>query len=324
MTRCAVLLSIALLLTSATQAALAQVNVDRNLPKYERQLGISGTISTKGSDTMNNLMTFWAKRFQEFYPNVRFEVEGKGSSTAPVALTEGTATFGPMSRPMKKSEIDAFEKRHNHKPTQLGTSIDMLAVFVHKNNPVQSLTLEQLDGIYSSTRKGGADDLLTWGQVGIGGNLASERISLYGRSASSGTYGYFKEKALLEGDYRDTVQEQPGSAAVIQAVGSDPAAIGYSGIGYKNAAVRTVPLSKNGAAAVAPTLENVGKYPLTRFLLIGVNFDGKSLPPLQREFIKFIYSQEGQAEVVKDGYLPLSAPMAKKQLSFVNLSFEDY
>ncbi|MCC9606767.1 phosphate ABC transporter substrate-binding protein [Blastopirellula sp. JC732] len=324
MTRRSTLLWIALITFCAGQTAVAQTQVDPNLPKYKPQQGISGTISSMGSDTMNNLMALWAKRFNDFYPNVKIEIEGKGSSTAPAALTEGRATFGPMSRPMTKAEIDKFEKRHQYKPTQLGTSIDMLAVYVHNNNPILGLSFEDLDGIFSSTRKSGSADLRTWGQVGLGGNLAKERISLYGRSASSGTYGYFKEKALFKGDYRDSVQEQPGSAAVIQAVANDPVGIGYSGVGFKNPGVRTVPISKDGGPFIAPTLENVSKYPLTRFLLIGVNYNGKQLDPLQREFIKFIYSQEGQAEVVKDGYLPLSAVQAKRQLSLVKITFEDY
>ncbi|EAQ80707.1 PstS family phosphate ABC transporter substrate-binding protein [Blastopirellula marina] len=323
-TRCSIFLLTALLLLAATQLTFAQAAVDAKLPKYRDVQGIAGTISSKGSDTMNNLMSLWADKFEDIYPNVKVEIEGKGSSTAPDALTKGTAMFGPMSRPMKKSEIDAFEKRYQYKPTQLGTSVDMLAVFVHNNNPISGLTFEQLDGIFSSTRKGGSDEITTWGQLGLKGNLAGERISLYGRNAASGTYGYFKEKALFEGDYRDTVQEQPGSAAVVQSVANDLAGIGYSGIGYKINGVRTVPLAKEGNKFVAPTLENVSSYPLSRYLLIGVNFDGKSLPPLQREFIKFIYSQEGQVEVIKDGYLPLNAVQAKEQLKFVKLSFADY
>ncbi|MCC9606061.1 phosphate ABC transporter substrate-binding protein [Blastopirellula sp. JC732] len=319
MNRCRNIFMVAALAVAAPLAASAQVQVDSALPSYKPVQGVNGNISSMGSDTMNNLMTLWAEGFQKFYPGVTIEIEGKGSSTAPAALTKGTATFGPMSRPMKESEIDAFEKAYGYKPTQLGTSIDMLAVFVHKDNPVKGLSLEQLDSIFSSTRKGGAkDDVTTWGQLGLEGAWASRAISLYGRNSASGTYGYFKEKALFDGDYKSSVKEQPGSSAVIQGVANDVAAIGYSGIGYKTAAVRVVPLSKTGDKFVEPSLETVSSYPLSRFLYLSVNRKpNEQLDPLRLEFIKYVFSKEGQEAVVKDGYLPLTAKQAQRQLDMI-------
>ncbi|EAQ78212.1 PstS family phosphate ABC transporter substrate-binding protein [Blastopirellula marina] len=310
---------VAALALTAPLAASAQVQVDENLPSYKPVQGVNGNISSMGSDTMNNLMTLWAEGFQKFYPGVTIEIEGKGSSTAPAALTKGTATFGPMSRPMKEDEIDAFEKAYGYKPTQLGTSIDMLAVFVHKDNPVKGLSLEQLDAIFSSTRKGGGKaNITTWGQLGLEGAWANRAISLYGRNSASGTYGYFKENALFKGDYKTSVKEQPGSSAVIQGVANDQAGIGYSGIGYKTAAVRVVPLSKSGADYVEPSIETVSSYPLSRFLYLSVNHKpGSQLDPLRLEFIKYIFSKDGQEAVVKDGYLPLSAKVAARQLEMI-------
>lgn len=300
---------------------MAQLQVDPKLPVYQRVSGVSGTIKSIGSDTMNNMMTLWAEGFQEIYPNVQIEIEGKGSSTAPPALIQGTATFGPMSRPMKANEIDDFEKRYGYKPTELGTSIDMLAVYVNKDNPIEGLELAQVDAIFSTNRKGGADkDITRWGELGLTGAFAQSPISLYGRNSASGTYAFFKENALFGGDYKPSVKEQPGSSSVVQGVATDKFGIGYSGIGYKTSDVRALPLSVEGTDFVEPTAENADDYPLSRFLFISVNHrPGSELDPLRREFVKYIYSQQGQKAVVKDGYLPIPAAIAEAQLEKVGI-----
>jgi phosphate transport system substrate-binding protein len=273
---------------------------------------------------MNNLMTYWGEGFKKFYPNVKLEVEGKGSATAPPALIEGQAQFGPMSRPMKQSEIDLFEKKFGYPPTAIATSIDMLAVYVHKDNPIESLTLAQVDAIFSKTRKGGADkDITTWGELGLTGDWAQKPISLYGRNSASGTYGYFKEHALFKGDYKDSVKEQPGSSAVVQGVATDMYGIGYSGIGYKTADVRAVPLAADAKSKpIAATPENAyrGEYTLSRFLLVYLNHKPDTeLDPLRREFVRYALSRDGQLDAVKDGYFPLTAALAKKQLEKIGV-----
>jgi phosphate transport system substrate-binding protein len=302
----------------------AQVQVDAALPSYKPAQGVSGSIKSVGSDTMNNLMTLWTEGFRRFYPSVRVEIEGKGSSTAPPALISGTATFGPMSREMKSSEIDEFEKRYGYKPTQLGTSIDMLAVYVNKDNPIRSLTLPQVDAIFSATRKlGYKQDVTTWGQLGLKGAYANAPVSLYGRNSASGTYGYFKEHVLGKGDYKSSVKEQPGSSSVVQGVATDRFGIGYSGIGYKTADVKAVPLAPDGNSEPVPaTLEHAytGEYPLARFLYLSVNCQpGSQLDPLRREFIKYVFSQQGQEAVVKDGYFPVTADLAREALEQVGI-----
>ena len=301
------------------------LNVDSKLAHYSPTSGVAGSIKSVGSDTMNNLMTFWAEGFLKHYPNVQVEIEGKGSSTAPPALVAGTSTFGPMSRLMKSQEVDAFEKRYGYKPTELRTSIDMLAVYVHKDNPIESLSLQQLDAIFSKTRKGGySEDIRTWGQLGLKGEWADKPISAYGRNSASGTYGYFKKHALFKGDYKDSVKEQPGSASVVQGVASDKYGIGYSGIGYKTADVEAVPLQKDdGSKAVPATAEFAysGKYPLARFLYVYVNYQpGTDLDPLRREYIKYMLSQEGQRVVIKDGYYPISARIANEDLAKLGIA----
>jgi len=300
------------------------VQVDPALPDYKPAPGVTGSIKSVGSDTMNNLMTLWSEGFLKFYPSVRLEIEGKGSSTAPPALINGTATFGPMSRELKDSEIGEFEKKFGYKPVQLGTSIDMLAVYVNKDNPVKSLTLAQVDAIFSATRKRGfKEDITKWGQLGLASDFANAPISMYGRNSASGTYGYLKEHVLDKGDYKDSVKEQPGSSAVVQGVASDKFAIGYSGIGYKTADVKAIDLAKDEkspAIPASPEHAYTGDYPLARFLYLTVNYKpGSALDPLRREFLKYVFSKQGQEIVVKDGYFPVNAPLATKMLGMVGI-----
>lgn len=309
----------AVLLWSAI--AVAEVlKVDPALPTYKAVSGVSGNLSSVGSDTLNNLMTFWAETFNKFYPNVKVQIEGKGSSTAPPALISGTAQLGPMSRPMKGTEIDAFEKKFGYKPTGLRSAVDALAVFVNKDNPIKCLTIAQVDAIFSKSRRyGHKDNIKTWGQLGLTGDWASRPISLFGRNSASGTYGFFKDHALKNGDYKDELKEQPGSASVVQGVAVDRYAMGYSGIGYTTAGVRAVPLTeKEGGACAEATADNAysGKYPLSRFLFIYVNrAPNKHLDPLTREFARFLLSKDGQQAVIKDGYFPIPNSIAKEELS---------
>jgi len=305
--------------------SVAQVKVDAMLPEYVPVQGVSGSLKSIGSDTMNNEMTLWAEGFLAMYPNVQIEIEGKGSSTAPPALIAGTSQFGPMSRQMKSKEVDEFEKTYGYKPTPLPTSIDMLAVYAHKDNPIKGLSLQQVDAIFSKNRKGGfPKDITVWGDLGLTGEWAKAPISLYGRNAASGTYGYFKKLALFKGDYKSSVKEQPGSSSVVQGVASDKFGIGYSGIGYKTADVIAVPLAERGdSKMVSATPDNAytGEYPLARFLYLYVNSKpNQQLDPLRREFIKYIFSQQGQEDVVKDGYFPVPANVAREALKSVGIT----
>jgi len=307
------------------EMAMAQdgVKLDPGLDSYKAVSGVSGNLSSVGSDTLNNLMTLWAESFSKFYPNVKIQIEGKGSTTAPPALIAGTAQLGPMSRPMRGTEVDQFEKKFGYKPTPIRTAVDALAVFVNKDNPIKCLTMEQIDAIFSKSRRYGyKEDVKTWGQLGLTGDWADRPISLYGRNSASGTYGFFKEHALKNGDYKDEVKEQPGSASVVQGVTVDRYGIGYSGIGYATAGVRAVPIAeKEGAACVEAMADNAyaGTYPLARFLYVYINKPpGKSLDPLTREFVKFMVSKEGQEVVVKDGYFPIPASIAKEEMDKVN------
>lgn len=322
----AIAIALLTLLASMVGTAQAQqVKVDPKIPAYKPAKGVSGTIKSVGSDTMNNLMTYWSEGFRKHYPNVKVEIEGKGSGTAMPAMIEGTANFGPMSRSPKQSEINDFEAKMGYKPVALGTSIDMLAVFVNKDNPIKGLTLAQVDAAFSKTRKGGATaDAKTWGDLGLTGKAEKAPLSLYGRNSASGTYAYFKEHALAKGDFKDTVKEMPGSAAVVQAIATDKAGIGYSGIGYKTADVKAVPLAADADSEFIPAEVDYaysGDYPLSRMLLLTVNYKpGSKLDPLRAEFIKYVFSKEGQEIVIKDGYFPVPASVARKALESVGIT----
>ena len=298
--------------------------VDDRLPTYKSVPGVSGNLKSEGSDTMNNLMTLWSEGFKRIYSSVNPEIVGKGSGTAPAALIAKTSTFGPMSRRMKASEMDKFVAAFGYKATHLATSIDMLAVYVHKDNPIKGLSLKQIDAIFSKGRKGGfSKDIKTWGDLGLTGAWANRPITLYGRNSASGTYGYFKKHALFKGDYKDTVKEQPGSSSVVTSIANDIGGIGYSGIGYKTADVLAVSLSREGTDYTRATPENAysGEYPLSRFLWLTVNYKPNStLDPLRAEFIRYIFTKQGQEVVVKDGYFPVSAALAKNELAKVGLS----
>jgi phosphate transport system substrate-binding protein len=304
-------------------ASAAPPAVDPKIGPYHTVSGISGTLSSVGSDTLNNLMTFWSEKFSKFYPNVKVQVEGKGSSTAPPALIAGTAQLGPMSRAMKNTEIDDFEKKFGYKPTQIRVAVDSLAVFVNKDNPLECLSLPQIDAMFSKSRRlGFKEDIKTWGQVGLKDDWRERPISLYGRNSASGTYGFFKEHVLGNGDYKDEVKEQPGSASVVQSVTGERFGIGYSGIGYTTPGVRAVKISKEtGGDCVEANAENAynGKYAIARFLYVYVNKPtGKPLDPLTREFVRMVLSKEGQEEVLKDGYFPIPVSVVEEDVKKID------
>ncbi len=310
-------IALAAVSVGAAHMAMAQaISIDDKLPDYKPESGISGKLTSIGSDTLNNLMTYWGEDFKKIYPNVSIEIEGKGSSTAPPALISGTAQLGPMSRKMKAEEIDAFEKKYGYKPRLIGVAIDALAVYVNKDNPIKSLTLQQVDAIFSATRKRGGQNISTWGQLGLTGEWANKPLSLYGRNSASGTYGFFKELALQNGDYKGSVKEQPGSASVVQGVEKELGGVGYSGIGYKTSGVRAVPISdKTGPVEATQQNAESFKYPISRYLYVYINADpAKGPDPLVKEFIRFVLSKQGQQATAKDGYFPLPAKKADEFL----------
>lgn len=302
------ILAICLMLIGA-----GSVSAEMKLQEYKTVAGVSGTLNSVGSDTLNNMMTLWAEAFKRKYPNVTIQIDGQGSSTAPPALIGGLSQLGPMSREMKSKEIDEFEKKFGYKPAKIGVAIDALAVFVHKDNPIAGMSLKDIDSAFSSTYAHGGKDVKVWGDLGLDGSWKDKAISLYGRNSASGTYGFFQSVALKKGSYKTTVKQQPGSAAVVNSVANDLGAVGYSGIGYKTSGVKALPLSIEGKNYKEPSLENClnKSYPLARVLYIYVNKKpGQEIDKLTKEFLTFALSAEGQKIVEKDGYYPLTGGAA--------------
>jgi phosphate transport system substrate-binding protein len=300
-------------------AMSAAIALDQSLPAYQAVTGISGQIKSVGSDTLNIEMTRWAEGFKDLYPAVSIEIEGKGSATAPPALLQGGAQFGPMSRPMTTEEVDAFEKKYGYNTSRFRVAVDALAVYVHKDNPIQCLTLPQLNRIFSSTYKvAGGGNIKTWGDVGLTGEWATKPISLYGRNSISGTYEFFREIALNNGDYKDEVKQQPGSEAVVRGVASDRSAIGYSGLDYKTNDVRAVPVaSYNGGECYDTSAEATysGKYPIARYLYVYLNKKpNEQLDTLRSEFIKYILSKDGQTQTEMAGDYPVTNAIREEDL----------
>lgn len=284
---------------------------------YERQPGVAGKITSVGSDTLANLMTLWSQEFKQLYPQVKFQIQASGSSTAPPALTEGTATIGPMSRELKPSEISAFEREHGYPPTVLKVALDAIAIFVERRNQLTGLTFDEVDAIFSSTRYCGAPEPIEyWQQLGVSFTSHQDPIRTFGRNSVSGTYGLFKVMAMCDGDFKNTVNEQPGSASVVLSVASSKGAMGYAAYGYKTAGVRALPIGPSQDKLVPLTLDTVRSetYPYARFLYLVVNKKpGEPLPTLEREFLRFVLSTQGQQLVLRDGYFPVRDEMAARQ-----------
>ncbi len=317
-------IGLVLLLAMVAMVASASAAGDEELPAYQPASGVAGNLSSAGSDTLANLMTLWAEAFKRHYPNVYVQVQAAGSSTAPPALTEGTVSLGPMSRSMKDRERTSFENRYGYLPTAIPVAIDAVAIFVHRDNPIEGMTLPQVDAVFSATRRcGQSTAIASWGELGLGSVWARRHIQLFGRNSVSGTYGFFKGEALCNGDFSPRVNEQPGSASVVQAISTAVNGIGYSALGFRTASVKPVPLaSRAGAPHVMPSAETAvnGDYPLSRFMYIYVNkVPGQPLPPLEREFLTMVLSREGQQMVVKDGYIPLTASLAARSREALQL-----
>jgi phosphate transport system substrate-binding protein len=308
------------LLVLGAPIAPPQEAIIAELKPYQKVDGVSGNLSSEGSDTMGNMMAGWMEGFRKVYPNVNPQSTMKGSSAAFPALIEGAALVGAMSRDPKPTEQDKFERAYGYKATVLRSALDALAMYVHKDNPLEAITLEQLDAIFSKGRKRGyKEDIRTWGQLGLKGDWANRPISMYGRNSASGTYGFVKDGVLKGGDYKDTVKEMAGSASVVQAVTEDRYSVGYSGIGYATSGVKKLKLAeKAGKPFIAAEAENVYNetYPLRRFLFVIVNkAPNQPLSPLLREFCTFIFSKEGQQVVDKDGYFPVPSAVVEQEFA---------
>jgi len=287
------------------------------LPHYQAKSHLNGTLTATGSDTLNNLMTVWLGEFNRLYPGVTVMQDGKGSSTAPPALIKGTSQLAPMSRPMKLTEKESFRREFGYDPLEIPVAVNAVGIYVHRDNPLASISLEELDALFSSTFKRGEAPIHRWESLVNQKAWVDLPVSLYGRNSASGTYGFFKERVLLDGDFRNQVKEQPGSSAVIHAISLDKRGIGYSGINFQNSGVRLVPIRSRRGEVFAPTYEHClsGDYPLARFLNIYINqAPGEPMEEVVLEFMKFVLSRQGQALAERNNYFPLPVSVMQSTL----------
>jgi len=280
------------------------------LPPYEPVAGLSGKITSIGASTTTNLVARVAAEFRRMYPDVTLQVTASPISIGPSALLEGRADLVPMSRPLTPGEVQSFTKKYGYPPTEIKVAADALAIYVEKGNPVTGLTLGQLDGIFSQTRRRGLSPIETWGQAGLTAEWVVRRITLYGYGPDEGAHQTFRQQVLNGGAFRLSLRVEGGGSSIVQGVAADPGAIGFASVFFACKRVRVVQIAGPDGQFYAPTEENVRshKYPLSRFLYVYVN-----KPPRQplggpaAEFLLFLLSREGQQIVVDGGNIPLDA-----------------
>ncbi|WP_371194156.1 PstS family phosphate ABC transporter substrate-binding protein [Glaciecola sp. SC05] len=284
---------------------------------YHSTPGVFGSITSIGSDTLATLVSLWAEQFQTLYPHVKFQIQASGSATASQALTQGTASIGPMSRALTPVEIQGFTRRYGYPPTSLIVAIDAMAIYVEKNNPLTELSMQQIDAIFSVTRFcGGKNNIRRWQQLGIGKFGENRAIQVFGRNSASGTYDLFKKLGLCDGDYDVRVNEMPSSSSVVQSVASSIGGIGYAALGHGNTDVKAVAIGQAAGPFYAPSAENIqaDRYPFSRYLYIVVNkAPGTPLPTLEKAFLSFILSEQGQQIVQQSNYYPVSGRLLERQ-----------
>lgn len=319
---------LSLLLASASPgSSVADGPVADGMPAYVPMGDVSATLRVRGSDTLRTLLEAWSRGLAAHHPQAGLDVESKGSATAPPALAAGTADLAAMSRPMTPDEIAAVEAARGHRPVPVTVALDAIAVVVHPDNPVQGLTMDQLDGLFSSTHLCGGRNVVRWDQLVVGAPPAA--VALHGRNSLSGTYATFRERALCDGAFKESVVVHDDTRGVVDAVAADPGAIGYVGLGYRTDAVRAVALGVGQGfeetryvpfvvdryrASPDPALKYAyvfdGRYPLARPLLLYVDkTPGEALPAAVEAFLGFVLSAEGQRIVEATGFVPLSPGM---------------
>lgn len=266
------------------------------------ELELTGKLVSTGSDTLGTLTSQWAEMLTRRYPQVLAQVRAVGSGAAPTALIQGTADIGPMSRPMSPEEHRRFFRRYGYAPTALRVAQDSLAVFVHRDNPLSTIRLDQLDAVFSITRRCGSPVALRdWGGLGLAGEWSNRLISAYGRSTASGTYSFFRREVLCKGDFSPSLNRLVGSSAVVRAVAGDRDGIGYASAGYINENVRRLRVVQ---------FDGVEEAELSRGLFLYINQQpGVALDPVLAAYLSTALSDAGQRQVAKAGYRPLPASM---------------
>ena len=290
--------------------AQADYEIDTGLPQYRPGSNMAGMIKTRGSSTLTTLLNLWSEDFRRIHPRVDLEITGGGSSAAMRPLLAGTSDIAPMSRELNERELASFRERWGYEPLRLTVALDAVAVYVNKSNPLRALDLRQLDATYSIAPRRGGVTPRVWGDLGVKGPLADKAINLYGPRRTHGIYSVFREMVLQDAAYRVEMQSEPVSSAIVQAPGSDDAAIAFASRFFDTQRTRQLDIAAEpGKAAVAPTAQNIadGSYPLSRKLYLYVNRGpGRTLEPQVTEFLLYVCSRQAQEVLARDGGIAIT------------------
>ena len=293
--------------------ALAQVRpeLDPLIPAYAAQEQVSGKLTVAGSETMKPLIDAWVGDLSRRHPGMKITSTGAGSETGLEALLAHQTEIAAMSRRMTAAEISVFVKEYGYEPTEVPVANDALAIFVHRDNPITGLSLDELDAMFCRERRRGLSYAIdSWGLVGLLDEWFDAPIRLYGRNGKSGTSYLFREEVCKGGTFRPQLINAQGSASVVLDLVKDLQGIGFSAIGYRTSTVKPVPIaSVKGGRYVEPNFQTAmdGSYPLRRNLYLYIARPPKTAPsPAMTELVRFALSQQGQQLALDHGYFPLS------------------
>ena len=299
--------------------------LDPSLPAFQpRKEKLTGSFHGAASDVMKVLVEKWVEKFRAYHPDVTFTIPPPyAGSLGAVELVKGDLDFVFVSRELKPDDVKGFKAKFGYDPLSVPVSggsyrhfgaLDAIAFYVNKDNPIEKISFEQLDALYSSTHHRGGKPVTKWGDLGLTGDWADKPIKLYGIKPWNGFEEFVRQRVLSVGDkrgeWRDDIAFEKVVFPVAKKVSDDRYGIGYSGIAYIDAGVKVIPVvEKPGAAPQAPTYENVAlaTYPLSRLTFFNTNkAPGKPLNPALDEFLRFILSREGQQVVLDQAsYIPL-------------------
>lgn len=288
-------------------------------PRFLEDPAIKGTLRCVGSSSVGLILNTVRGGFREAQPEIDLVVESSGSSAAPKALAAGTADLAPMSRAMRPAEIEEIEKARGAKVEFVDIAVDAIAICVNRANPITKLTLKDLDRIFGRERRRGGGPAVVWGDVGVRDQaISSTKIELYGMGAGTGSNGIVSEVVLQGGPFRTTVNEEPVASSVVQAIATDPQAIGYCSAYFEAARVRQLEIEAlDGSGFVAPTEEAIrsGRYPLARSMRIYFVIDPNKPNPAARQFLRFLVSEDGQDIIGGLGQKVLAPEQAHTQFA---------
>lgn len=294
-----------------------KVKIDGRLAEYRRVEKLDGKIRSVGSSTLSNLINRWAESFKLLYPAVDVDITGGGSGIAVAALLENRTDLAPMSRPMTTKELADFQAKFGYAPTRITVGFDAIAIYVNKTNPLEAMSLRQLDSVFSASHKRGGETIKTWGQLGLSGDWAELEIAPKGPAKTHGMYSLFREMVMENGEFRFDLKSEPVSTSIVQDIGAEKAAIGFASYFFGSRRTRPIALSASDSGPYfLPTQQNCaeGKYPLARSLYVYVNKKpGTNLAPPTGHFLGFICSKQGQETAAKEGNYPLTAEISVRE-----------